>query len=213
MVDHSKRVIIRSFPGLTPYETSLKTMQDFSLTRDANSIDELWIVEHLPVFTLGQAGKKEHLIAPGDIPVIQSDRGGQVTYHGPGQLVVYVLLNLNRKAYHIRQLVCKLEEAMIQYLLQLGINAQRKAGAPGIYVDDAKMGSIGLRIRRGFSYHGLSFNVDMDLAAFSRINPCGFPNLKITQLKDWLDKPNFLKVSREFISVLATHLEYDELIQ
>lgn len=215
---------VRHYPDLQSYPELLQAMQDFTkqriqtlqnFTKQSNfdDTDELWVLEHSPVFTLGQAGKKEHVLAPADIPVIQSDRGGQVTYHGPGQLVVYLMLNIERKGYHIRQLVCRIEEAMIQFLQQYGILGERKPNAPGIYVEGAKIGSIGLRIRRGFSYHGLSFNVDMDLAPFSRINPCGYPNLKVTQLRDLLkqrglvEKLNFASIQKQFIQVLAKHLD------
>lgn len=167
--------------GRQPYETVYTQMRTFTADRTPDTADELWFVEHPPVFTLGQASKPEHLLAPGDIPVVQSNRGGQVTYHGPGQLVVYPLLDLARLGYGIRSLVTRLETAMIETLAGYGIDAAAKSGAPGVYVDEKKIGSLGLRVSRGCSYHGLSLNVKMDLEPFSRINPCGFRGLEMTQ--------------------------------
>jgi lipoyl(octanoyl) transferase len=170
--------------GQRDYESVWHKMQDFTDARSANSPDQLWVVEHPPVFTLGQAGKPEHLLDPGDIPVVDVDRGGQVTYHGPGQLVIYVLINLKRYGLGVRQLVSALENAVIQLLDHLGIKASARSDAPGVYVDGAKIASLGLKIRKGCSYHGLALNVDMDLEPFSRINPCGFPGLEVTRLRD-----------------------------
>lgn len=183
-------VIFRHFP-VSPYDIIFKKMQQFTNERNKETADEVWLLEHEAVFTQGLAGKPEHLLQKGvqvqsAIPVIQSDRGGQVTYHGRGQLVLYVLMDLQRKNISVKSLVCGLEEIMIRFLAMQNILAQRKQGAPGVYIEDAKIGSIGLRIRRGCSYHGLSFNIDMDLRPFQCINPCGFPNLKVTQLKDWM---------------------------
>lgn len=162
-----------------------REMQQFTDARNNTTPDEIWLIEHPPVYTLGQNGKAEHILDPRDIPVISVDRGGQVTYHGPGQLVVYVLLDLRRLGMGVRQLVTCLETAVIDYLAELGIAAYADPKAPGIYVQGAKIASLGLRVRRGCSYHGLSFNIDMDLEPFSRINPCGFQNLPITQLRDF----------------------------
>lgn len=167
-------------------------MRAFTEARGPEAEDELWFLQHPPVFTQGQAGKAEHLLAPGDIPVIASNRGGQVTYHGPGQLVMYPLLDLRRRELGIRDLVTLLERAMIDTLAGLGVEAYAKADAPGVYVEHPfdgrpqtrKIGSIGLRVSRGCSYHGLSLNVDMDLEPFSRINPCGYAGLRMTQLRD-----------------------------
>jgi lipoyl(octanoyl) transferase len=159
-------------------------MRAFTETRDADTLDELWLVEHPPVFTQGLAGKAKHLLAPGDIPVIPVDRGGQVTYHGPGQVVVYCLLDVRRLGLSVRGLVTALEQAVIDLLATYGIIAQARPDAPGVYVDGAKVASLGLRIRQGRSYHGLSLNVDMDLEPFTRINPCGYPGLRVTQLRD-----------------------------
>ncbi len=170
--------------GLRPYADVFEAMRHYTDARDATTPDEIWFVEHPPVFTQGQAGKPEHLLLPGDIPVVQSDRGGQVTYHGPGQIVAYVMVDLHRSGYGIRSLVTRLENAMIATLAGYGIAAAAKPDAPGVYVAGDKIGSLGLRVRRGCSYHGLSLNVDMDLEPFSRINPCGYTGLRMTQLKN-----------------------------
>lgn len=159
-------------------------MQRFTDGRDADTPDELWLVEHDPVFTLGQAGKPEHVLAPGDIPVIPVDRGGQVTYHGPGQLVAYPLVDLRRVGIGVRELVHRVEQAVIDVLADWNIEGQRRDGAPGIYVADAKVMALGLRIRRGCSFHGLAFNIAMDLEPFHRINPCGYAGLRVTSVLD-----------------------------
>jgi lipoyl(octanoyl) transferase len=168
--------------GRAEYLPVWRAMQDFTDARDDDTADELWLVEHPPVFTQGQAGKAEHLLAPGDIPVIQVDRGGQVTYHGPGQIVAYPLVDLRRRGIGVRELVCRLEESIIRVLRHYRVQAARHPGAPGVYVAGAKIASLGLRVRRGRSFHGLAFNVDMDLEPFQRINPCGFQGLQVTQL-------------------------------
>lgn len=168
--------------GKSDYQTTWQAMRAFTDQRDQQTTDELWLVEHPPVFTQGQAGKPEHILHSGDIPVIQTDRGGQVTYHGPGQIVAYPLLDLTRLNLSIRDLVCKLEKTIIQTLADYQITAVGKRDAPGVYIDGAKIASIGLRVRRGRSYHGLAFNIEMDLEPFSRINPCGFAKLPITML-------------------------------
>lgn len=167
-----------------PYADTWQAMQDFTLQRTADTPDELWIVEHPPVYTLGLSGKREHLLAMTDIPVVHSDRGGQVTYHGPGQLVIYTLLDTKRLQINIRELVSILENAMIATLADYGITAVAKADAPGVYVQGKKIGSIGLRIKNHCSYHGLSLNNAMDLKPFSYINPCGYSGLQMTQLAD-----------------------------
>jgi lipoyl(octanoyl) transferase len=170
--------------GRQPYEPVWRAMQRFTDARGPDTADELWLVEHDPVFTLGQAGKPEHVLAPGDIPVLQVDRGGQVTYHGPGQLVAYPLVDLRRLGLGVRELVCRIEQAVIDVLAGYGIAAARKDGAPGIYVDGAKVMALGLRVRRGCSFHGLAFNVAMDLEPFRRINPCGYQGLEVTSVLD-----------------------------
>jgi len=170
--------------GRQPYEPVWRAMQRFTDARGPDTPDELWLVEHDPVFTLGQAGKPEHVLAPGDIPVINVDRGGQVTYHGPGQIVAYPLVDLRRLGLGVRELVCRIEQAVIDVLAGYGIAAARRDGAPGIYVDGAKVMALGLRVRRGCSFHGLAFNVAMDLEPFRRINPCGFQGLEVTSVLD-----------------------------
>lgn len=170
--------------GRQAYEPVFDAMRAFTETRDPETLDELWQVEHSPVFTQGLAGKAEHLLAPGAIPVIPVDRGGQVTYHGPGQVVVYCLLDVRRLGLSVRALVTVLEQAVIELLGAYGVVAHARPDAPGVYVAGAKVASLGLRIRQGRSYHGLSLNVDMDLEPFTRINPCGYPGLPVTQLRD-----------------------------
>jgi lipoyl(octanoyl) transferase len=170
--------------GIQPYASIWQDMQRFTQDRDAQTADELWITEHPPVYTLGLNGKREHLLNAGDIPVINSDRGGQVTYHGPGQLVIYTLIDIKRLNLGVRQLVTILEQAMIFALAQYGIIAVARPDAPGVYVNDKKIGSIGLRIKRNCSYHGLSINNHMDLRPFDHINTCGYSGLEVTQLAD-----------------------------
>lgn len=168
--------------GLVEYEATWRAMQSFTDARDDDTPDEIWVLEHPPVFTLGLAGRREHLLSPGDIDVIHVDRGGQVTYHGPGQLVVYPLLNLKRLKLGVRGLVCALERAVVDVLRGYGVGARTRDDAPGVYVDGRKVASLGLRVRHGCSYHGLAFNVAMDLEPFSRINPCGFAGMEVTQV-------------------------------
>jgi len=168
--------------GLKDYEPVWRAMQDFTDSREAHTTDELWLVEHPPVFTQGQAGKAEHVLAPGDIPVVQVDRGGQVTYHGPGQIVAYPLVDIRQRKLGVRDLVTRIEQAIIDVLAVYQVSAERTKGAPGIYVGGAKIASLGLRVRRGCVFHGLAFNIDMDLEPFQRINPCGFEGLEVTQL-------------------------------
>ncbi|KGT90352.1 lipoate--protein ligase [Erwinia typographi] len=168
--------------GLRPWAATSQAMHEFTDQRNDASCDEIWLVEHPSVFTQGQAGKAEHLLVPGDIPVMQSDRGGQVTYHGPGQQVMYVMVNLRRRKIGVRQLVTALEETAIATLAHFGIEAAARADAPGVYVQNKKICSLGLRIRNGCSFHGLALNIDMDLTPFLRINPCGYAGLEMTQL-------------------------------
>ncbi|MGB5163744.1 MAG: lipoyl(octanoyl) transferase LipB [Woeseiaceae bacterium] len=169
--------------GLTSYEPVWRAMQSFTDDRDAQTADELWFCEHQPVFTLGLNAKKEHLLAPGDIPVVQIDRGGQVTYHGPGQLMIYPLIDLRRAKLGVRDLVTALELCVVDLAAEYGVAAAPRKDAPGVYVDGTKLASVGLRIRRGASFHGMALNVDVDLEPFSRINPCGYANLQMTDLK------------------------------
>ncbi|BFI97031.1 MAG: lipoyl(octanoyl) transferase LipB [Rhodanobacter sp.] len=170
--------------GRQPYETTWKAMSAFTDNRTADTVDEFWLLEHDPVFTLGQAGRMEHVLAPGDIPVIPVDRGGQVTYHGPGQIVGYPMIDLRRVGVGVRELVHKIEQAIIDTLAHWNIAAERREGAPGVYVADAKVAALGLRVRRGCSFHGLAFNVNMNLEPYHRINPCGYKGLEVTQVLD-----------------------------
>ena len=183
LVPQSESLCLRSL-GRREYEPVFAAMRVFTEGRDAATSDELWSVEHPPVFTQGLAGKVEHLLAPGDIPVVQVDRGGQVTYHGPGQVVVYCLLDVRRLGLSVRGLVTILERSVIDLLAAYRIVGRTRPDAPGVYVEDAKVASLGLRLRQGRSYHGLSLNVAMDLEPFTRINPCGYPGLRVTQLCD-----------------------------
>ena len=175
--------------GLQAYEPIWHAMQDFTIQRTPDTADELWLVQHPAVFTQGQAGKPEHLLLPGDIPVVQVDRGGQVTYHGPGQLVAYPLVDVKRLGLGVRDLVSRIEQSLIDLLASYGVDAAARAHAPGVYVDGAKIASLGLRIRHGRSFHGLALNVDMDLQPFARINPCGYAGMAMTQLADHVAGP------------------------
>jgi lipoyl(octanoyl) transferase len=170
--------------GLVAYEPTWRAMQAFNAARGADTPDQVWMLEHPPVFTLGLAGRREHLLDPGDIPVVATDRGGQVTYHGPGQVVAYVLLDLRRAGIGVKALVRRLEQAALDVLAGYGIAGERRAGMPGVYVGGAKIAAIGLRVARGGTYHGLALNVDLDLAPFARIDPCGYPGLAATRLAD-----------------------------
>lgn len=207
-------ILIRNL-GLRDYTAVYDAMRAFTAARTAETADELWCVEHPPVFTQGQAGKAEHLLAPGDIPVVQSNRGGQVTYHGPGQAVIYVLVDIARRGYGIRRLVTTLENAMIEVLAALGITANARSDAPGVYVSSRfdgrpgqrKIGSLGLRVSRGCSYHGLSLNVAMDLEPFARINPCGLIDMQMTQIGDLLAEPVALAaVQQRLVDALTRSL-------
>lgn len=176
-------LLVRRF-GRQPYRPVWDAMRAFTDMRSADTVDELWVLQHDPVFTLGQAGRMEHVLAPGDIPVIPVERGGQVTYHGPGQIVGYPLLDLRRLGIGVRELVHRIEQALIDTLETWNIAAARREGAPGVYVAGAKIGALGLRVRRGCTFHGLAFNVAMDLEPFQRINPCGYAGLAVTQVSD-----------------------------
>ena len=170
--------------GRVAYEPVWRAMQRFTDARDQDTPDEVWLVEHEPVFTLGQAGKPEHVLAPGEIPVLHVDRGGQVTYHGPGQIVLYPLLDLRRIGIGVREYVCRIEQAIIDTLDEWNIGGQRREGAPGVYVAGAKVAALGIRVRRGCTFHGLAFNIGMDLEPFHRINPCGYQGLQVTSMRD-----------------------------
>jgi lipoyl(octanoyl) transferase len=195
-------VLLRDL-GRTSYKPVFADMRAFTDARSKETLDELWLTEHEPVFTQGQAGKEEHLLMPGDIPVVQSDRGGQVTYHGPGQIVGYLMFDLRRLGLGVRDLVSGIERSMIDTLAGYGIEAAARPDAPGVYVNDAKIGSLGLRVRRGCSYHGLALNVNMDLEPFSRINPCGLTDTAVTQIADLGGPGDLDQVRDDLLTSLA----------
>ena len=194
--------------GLREYRPVWEAMRGFTDARNEATPDELWLVEHPPVFTLGYNGKAHHLIAPGAIPVIHTDRGGQVTYHGPGQMVAYVLCDLRRRGWGVRQLVTALEQVVIALLNEHGVNAGARRDAPGVYVAGAKIAALGLRVRRGCSYHGLSLNVAMDLTPFSRINPCGYPDMPVTDLRRLGVITDMAKLQQSVTTQLVQQLGY-----
>ena len=201
----SEALIIRDL-GVVDYTETWQRMQQFTDNRDESTVDEIWLLEHPPVFTQGQAGKEEHLLFPGDIPVVKVDRGGQVTYHGPGQLVAYVLLDIKRRKIGVRELVTMIEQVIVGALAAHAVNAYARPDAPGVYVNEAKVASLGLRVRKGCTFHGLALNVAMDLSPFSRINPCGYAGMRMVQSSD-LGGPNSIEIakqeiSRQFISQL-----------
>ena len=200
---------IVKYLGQKDYESTWQAMKDFTDNRTPETEDELWVVEHPPVFTIGQAGKSEHLLKQTNIPVIQVDRGGQITYHGPGQIVVYTLINVKRKGLGVRELVTLLETSTIDLLRHYDITAEADPKAPGVYVNEAKICAIGLRIRRGCSFHGLALNVKMDLTPYDAINPCGYPGMQVTQMADFLPKIEIKSVSAQLIAHLMSHLGYN----
>nr|WP_231131855.1 lipoyl(octanoyl) transferase LipB [Providencia stuartii] len=206
----SARTIIVRQLGLAPYQSVSDAMHQFTENRDKDTPDELWLVEHPRVFTQGQAGKAEHVLAPGDIPVIQSDRGGQVTYHGPGQQVMYVMLDLKRNKLGVRDLVTALENTVVKTLAHYHIDAYPRPDAPGVYVNSDKICSLGLRIRKGCSFHGLALNINMDLEPFNRINPCGYAQLKMTQVRDFIPNVTLQDVQpvliEQFCDTLGFHI-------
>lgn len=200
--------------GLVSYKPIWRAMQEYSSTRDEHAPDELWLLEHEPVFTLGQAAKPEHVLNPGNIPVVQIDRGGQVTYHGPGQLVAYLLIDIKRRRLGVRDLVDAIERSVLSLLEGYGIKAELKKGAPGVYVDGRKVASLGLRIRRGCSYHGLSLNVYGTDSAFKRINPCGYAGLEVVNLADLVDiapKQLLQDCQQKLAAIIKDVLAYQEL--
>ncbi|MGB1142308.1 MAG: lipoyl(octanoyl) transferase LipB [Halioglobus sp.] len=197
--------------GQVAYEPTLEAMRSFTDTRGPDTPDELWLLQHPRVFTQGQAGKAEHVLAPGDIPVIQVDRGGQVTYHGPGQWVVYLLVDLRRHSLGVRDLVDLIEHSLVELLGTYSIEAQGQPGAPGVYVNGDKIASLGLRVRKGCSYHGLALNVDMDLEPFQRINPCGYEGLQVTSMRKLLPgvSLDMAEVGDRLLDILARRLDAD----
>ena len=208
MSEHS--IIIRQL-NRQSYTTVFDAMKSFTDNRDDNTEDELWFVEHDPVFTQGQAGKAEHILATGDIPVVQADRGGQVTYHGPGQQVVYFLLDIKRRKLGVRDLVSHIENGIVATLAETGIEAYPRADAPGVYVADKKVASLGLRIRKGRSFHGLALNVNMDLSPFLRINPCGYAGMEMTQTSDLGGATSLEEIQPKLVEHLCSLLEYTQL--
>ncbi len=200
------RIEIRHL-GIRPYEPVYQAMAALTDAREPGSADEIWVLEHEPVYTLGLGGNMMHVLDPGAIPVVRTDRGGQVTYHGPGQLIIYVLLDLNRRNLRVRALVSCLEQAVINCVARAGIDAGRRAGAPGVYVAGRKLAALGLRVRRGRSYHGLAVNVDGDLAAFAGINPCGYAGLPVTRLADLGVNMNCREFSAQLLPELCELLE------
>jgi lipoyl(octanoyl) transferase len=201
-------LIVRDL-DVVDYENTWGKMRDFTDSRTDKTIDEIWLLQHPPVFTQGLAGKPEHILNPHHIPVVQTDRGGQVTYHGPGQLVVYVLLDLKRKELHARNLVRQLEQTIIDSLATLSIYAQSRCDAPGVYVNQAKIASIGLRVRKGCSYHGIALNVDMDLTPFSYINPCGFHKMRMTQIKTLNPSATIDSIKKAFVPAFLKNFGYN----
>ncbi len=195
--------------GQVAYSDVWQQMKDFTDNRDESTSDEIWLVEHLPVFTLGQAGKKEHLLNVTDIPVVHSDRGGQVTYHGPGQLVVYLMIELRRHGLGVRDLVTLIEKSVIDLLAQHGVTAEARPDAPGVYVAEKKVSALGLRVRKGRSYHGLSLNVDMDLSPFGQINPCGYAGLEVTDTRSLGIDAELSQLGTGLIDILWRRIGYD----
>ncbi|QSP96505.1 lipoyl(octanoyl) transferase LipB [Marinobacter salinisoli] len=206
-----KDLIVRSL-GQQPYLETWEAMKSFTAERDDAVVDELWCLEHPPVYTQGQAGKAEHILAPGDIPVVQVDRGGQVTYHGPGQLVIYLMINLNRRKLGVRALVDEIEQAIVRTLADLDIAAAPRPDAPGVYTGDAKIASLGLRVRRGCSFHGLALNIDMDMEPFARINPCGYAGMAMSQVRDFVPSVSLADVEKRLVSHLCLGLGATEVV-
>ena len=192
--------------GRTDYQPTWRAMQEFTATRDGQTPDEIWLLEHPPVFTQGLAGRPEHLLRDTGVPLVRTDRGGQITYHGPGQVIAYLLLDLARRGLKVRELVARIEQATIDLLASLGSEGQRLAGAPGVYVGGAKIASLGLRVKGGCSYHGLSLNADMDLSPFAAINPCGYPGLRVTQLRDLGLRSDPAEVGELLLQQLQNHI-------
>ena len=206
-------LIIRQFNQLTPYLDRFQHMKSFTENRDESTADELWILQHLEVLTQGQAGKAEHILLPSDIPVVQTDRGGQVTWHGPGQLVAYFMFDLNRLGWNVRSLVSYTENLMIELLKKYDIEAYAKPDAPGVYVTDRKIGSLGFKIRKGRSYHGFALNIDCDLSGFHTINPCGYAGLEMIRMMDLVHPyPQFKDLCRDMIETL-NHSGYFNEVQ
>jgi lipoyl(octanoyl) transferase len=202
------RPVIRHL-GEVDYQKTWQAMQDFTDVRGKDTADELWFLQHPPVYTLGKNGKPEHVLNAQDIPVVNSDRGGQVTYHGPGQIVVYTMLDLSRLKIGVRELVTRIEQSIIDLLADYGVESNARRDAPGVYVNNAKIAALGLRVRKGCSFHGLALNVDMDLEPFNRINPCGYEGLEVTQLKNYVNDVDIENVISDLQQKLLKNLSYE----
>jgi lipoyl(octanoyl) transferase len=205
----SSELIIRK-KGFCHYDEVYTAMSRFTDNRNSETLDEIWCLQHPPVYTLGLNSQRQHIIDTGDIPVIETDRGGQITYHGPGQLMVYCLMDIRRKAIGVKDFVHRLEQSVIDMLQVCDIEAARREGAPGVYVNQKKISALGIRVRRGCSYHGISINVDMDLAPYQGIHPCGFPELEITQMKAFGIDENIAQVTKKLLPHLLEQMEYSE---
>lgn len=203
--------LILRYLGIQPYLQTWQAMSDFTEQRDSQSIDEIWLLEHPAVFTQGLAGKAEHLLTSSDIPVVKSDRGGQITYHAPGQLIAYLLINIRRKDFNVRSLVSIIEQGIIDLLADYGVIAVAKSDAPGVYVNAKKIASLGLKIRKGSSFHGLALNVDMDLAPFLQINPCGYAGLEMTQCRDQGISLSVTQLAPLLIEKMNNNLHYTQI--
>ncbi len=210
-MDLKKSIYIRNL-GLRQYLPVWQAMKNFTDQRDQNTSDEIWFVEHEAVFTQGQAGKSEHLLTPGKIPVVAVDRGGQVTYHGPGQQVAYLMIDIRRKGFGVRHLVSAIETSIVDLMAEYSVTASPRSDAPGVYVDGAKLCSLGLRIRKGCCFHGLALNVNMDMEPFSRINPCGLKGIKITQMSDLIGSTTVAKIQPPLLKKLMDNLDYSHII-
>ncbi|CAA0124235.1 Octanoyltransferase [BD1-7 clade bacterium] len=211
--DHQDLLLVRHLTDPS-YETCWHAMQGFTNNRDIDTPDECWLVEHSPVFTLGQAGKPEHILIRKDVPIVQTDRGGQVTYHGPGQLMMYWLVDIKRRGVGVRDFVSIMEQSVIELLLRFNIEAHLKDGAPGVYVNGAKISALGLRVRRGRTYHGLALNVDMDLTPFEWINPCGYAGLETCNMRQLTDLPLKMPlIESQLLEIFAQRLSYDTVKQ
>ncbi len=198
-------IIVRTL-GLQAYEPIWQAMLDFTEQRNPDTHDEIWLLEHHPIFTLGRNGKKEHILSTSDIPVIPIDRGGQVTYHGPGQLIAYLLIDIKRQGMGVRHLVSQIEQSIIDTLAEYDLQASARREAPGVYINEAKIAALGLRIKKGCSFHGLSLNLNMDLSPFKQINPCGYKNLEVVQLCDYIEKVNPQLLQQQLTFHLARNL-------
>ena len=205
----SAELIIRN-KGFCDYQQSYEAMSRFTDSRDSTTTDEIWFLQHSPVYTLGLNGHRKHILNPGEIPVIETDRGGQVTYHGPGQLMVYLLVDIKRKSISVKDYVHRLEQSVIDMLEGYDVVGHRREGAPGVYVDNKKISALGIRVRRGCSYHGLSINVDMDLTPYNGIHPCGYTDLEVTQMRELGIEKNLVQITNTLIPCLLRQMRYSE---